>query len=242
MNALRRDDGFGMIDTLVGITLAAILMLGIGGVMRTGFAATRTASEEVRGDDDAQTLTTYLTRDLHAAVADTQLTSVTGGGASLTLGVPDVAGARFTTVTYAYDGTAGTVTRTVTAAGQTPVSVTVARSLALAYAPVFEYCSPVSFAITPAITAGSAAQVVAVSNTTNVKPGLELTVDAGAGAETVVATDATASTITAVFSKAHAAGVSASNACQSVAANVPFTIDGTLMVRTIRVSLHVRPS
>jgi hypothetical protein len=239
---LRSDDGIGLVDALVGIALAAILMLGIAGVARSAYAATRSAGEAVKGDEDVQLLASYLTRDVHAAVADPQLTSVSGGGATLRLGVVDVNTPRFSTVTYAYDAGAGTITRTVTAAGQTPVILVVARSLEPSYAPLFEYCSPIALTITPAITASGSAQAVGVSTTANVKAGIELTMGTGASAETVVVTDVGVGTLTAVFSKAHVAGTSASNACLSVAANVPFRVNGNLIVRTLRASLHLRAS
>jgi hypothetical protein len=239
---VRSDDGIGLVDALVGIALAAILMLGIAGVARSAYAATRSAGDAVKGDDDVQLLASYLTRDVHAAVADPLLTSVSGGGATLRLGVVDVSTPRFTTVTYTYDAGAGTITRTVTAAVQAAAVVVVARSLEPAYSPIFEYCSPIALAITPAITASGSAQAVAVSTTANVKAGVELTVGTGASAETVVVTDIGVGTLTAVFSKAHAAGTSASNACLSVAANVPFRVNGNLIVRTLRASLHLRSS
>jgi hypothetical protein len=242
MNRVRSDDGIGLVDALVGIALAAILMLGIAGVARSAYAATRSAGDAVRGDDDVQLLASYFTRDVHAAVADAQVTSVTGAGATLTLGVVDVNTSRFTTVRYAYDASAGTITRTVTAAGQAPVVFTVARFLEPSYAPLFEYCSPIALTITPAITASGGAQAVAASTTANVKSGVELVVGAGASAETVVVTDVGVGTLTAVFSKAHVAGTSASNACLSVAANVPFRVNGNLIVRTLRASLHLRVS
>jgi hypothetical protein len=240
---VREDAGFGLVDSLVGIALAGILMLGVAGVARTAYAATRSAGDAVKGDDDVQLLTTYLTRDIHAAVADQQLTSVGGGGATLTLGVAEAgASIRFITVTYVYDAGTGTMTRTVTAAGAAPVVTTVARSLEPAYAPVFEYCLPIALSITPAITASGAAQTVAVTTTANVKSGIELSVGSGVTAETVVVTDVGVGTITAVFSKGHDAGAAASNACRSIATNVPFRINGNLVVRTLRTGLHVRQS
>lgn len=242
MTRFRDDDGFSLIDMMVGLVLAGILMAGIGGIFRTAYAATRSAGDAVRGDDDVQLMATYLTRDGHAAVADAQIASVGGGGATLTLGIVEAGTAvRFTTVTYAYDAGAGTITRTVNAAGQAPVTLVLAHSLEPSYAPVFEYCSPIALTITPAITAGATPQTLAVSTTANVKPGIELAVDSGASAETVVVTDVGVGTITAVFAKSHTAGTSAANACLSVAANVPFRINGSLIVRTLRTSLRVRP-
>lgn len=242
MRALLSDDGIGLVDALVGIALASILMLGIAGVARSAYAATRSAGDAVKGDEDVQLLSSYFTRDVHAAVADAQLTSVGAGGATLTLGAVDVNTPRFTTVTYAYDAGAGTVTRTLTVAGQPPVTTVVAHSLETSYTPVFEYCSPIALTVTPAVTASGSPQTVAVSTTANVKTGVELAVGSAGSAETVVVTDVGASTLTAVFSKGHVAGTSASNACLSVAANVPFRVNGNLIVRTLRASLHVRAS
>lgn len=243
MRTLRSDRGFGLVDLLVGVVLAGILMLGIAGVARTAYAAARSAGDAVHGDDDLQALSAYLTRDVHAATADTQMTAVTGGGSTLTLGVAELgAPNRFSTVTYSYDSVAGTLTRTVASAGLPATSTVVARSLEPSYSPVFEYCAPIALTITPAITASSSPQTVAVTSTANVKAGIELTVGSGASAEVVVVTDVGVGTITAVFSSSHTASAAASNACLSILTNVPFRQSGTLVVRTLRTSLRVRPS
>ena len=146
-------------------------------------------------------------------------------------------------MTYAYDGTQGSITRTVRNAGAVTDTRIVARGLELAYLGVFEYCAPISLTMTPAITPGGSAQTIAVSNTTNVRVGSELSVDTGAAAETVVVTGFVANaSITAVFAKAHSAATPATNACLSLNVTVPYRFQGTLVVRTISAALHPRAS
>lgn len=64
-----------------------------------------------------------------------------------------------------------------------------------------------STTITPAITAGTAAQTVAVASGATLRVGQSVLVDTAAAQETVVLTAVTATTVTALFTKNHAGGV-----------------------------------
>lgn len=60
--------------------------------------------------------------------------------------------------------------------------------------------------ITPAVVASAASQTVAVASGAGLRPGQSVVVDTGASQEIVVLTAATATSVSAVFTKAHSAG------------------------------------
>jgi len=66
--------------------------------------------------------------------------------------------------------------------------------------------SSATYTLTPAITSGASAQSVAINSTTAIFVGQKLVVDTGSSQETVTVTAIGSNTISAIFSKSHAAG------------------------------------
>lgn len=161
--SLRNERGFGLIDFIVGTAIAAILLPAIVGVFHLGYQTVRVANEATQGNLNLTLLTTYLTRDGHAAPADAQLVSA-GSGTVLELGLVDPATDRFLRVTYAYtsDGTQGTITRTARVADQVVDSRIVARGLeplGASYPTVFAHCADATSGTCPSISATVAYRV-----------------------------------------------------------------------------------
>lgn len=146
---MSREDGFTLVEVMAGLVLGSILLASIFGVFLTGYASVRVSQDTMVGDQDVQLTLTYLQTDIHGSSRDPALLTVTNGGNTLALGVPDPSGSgRFLTVTYAYTSggspTVGTLTRTVTDATGAVVGTTaVARNLKPGLTSVFAAtCTP----------------------------------------------------------------------------------------------------
>lgn len=115
----RGDDGFTLVDTLVGTVIGSILMIALAGVFLTSYTSLRVSQDTLEGDADVQLALTYLQVDVHGSSRDPNLLTVTNGGNTLRLSSPDPSSAgRLLTIAYTYASSGspavGTITRTVT--------------------------------------------------------------------------------------------------------------------------------
>lgn len=146
---IQRDDGFTLIDVMVGTVVSGLLLAALVGIFQTGYQSLRVSSDAYLGQDDVQLALRYLMPDVqgasreHISVAD-----VPAVGGTLTLVVPEPNPNRLTTVTYVYSDAAGTITRTssfATLTGTTTEEVVIARHLKTNLLPAemtrFIYCA-----------------------------------------------------------------------------------------------------
>ena len=166
---IAREDGMTVIEVLVGAVLGAILMSALVSVFLTGYASVRVSQDTLVGDEDVQQTLTWIQTDIHGASRDPNLLTVTNGGNTLTLNVPDPsATGRLVTITYVYTsgGTplVGTLTRTVTAPAGAPKVTVIARNLKPGLTNVFT-ASPCTVAPGAGCTSVSAALQFVINGT-----------------------------------------------------------------------------
>lgn len=131
--ALRRDEGFTLIEFMIATMIASILMVAVYGAFHSGSATVRAVDEVSSADLAVQAAVGHLVRDTGGAarnpISGPKLLD-TGTGSTLILHVPVLTpGAEGTKrVVYEYVAASGTLTRTSSAAGVTRVDI-VAREL-----------------------------------------------------------------------------------------------------------------
>ncbi len=135
---MRREEGFTLVEMLIASVIGSLVITVVAGVILTAFSALRAANENFLGDDDVQLVLATLNVDVAAATPG--LITVSGPGDQLVLGVARPGSGKFVRVTYAYDSTAGTLTRSVDD-GTVAASV-VARNLKQGYGgTIFAFCA-----------------------------------------------------------------------------------------------------
>ncbi len=145
---MRRDEGFTLIEILIASVIGSLVITVVAGIILTAFSSLRAANENFKGDDDVQVVLAALNVDVQASTP--ALITVSGPGDQLVLGVARPGSGKFVRVTYTYDATAGTLTRSVDD-GTVAASV-VARNLKQGFTgAIFAFCS--SGAGCPSVTA-----------------------------------------------------------------------------------------
>lgn len=163
---MRRQDGFGLIDTLVAGLVVATITVVLANVFVSGFLTLRVADDNFRGDDDVQLVLLTLSRDVGGTTPS--LVTVSGSGQQLTLGAASTSAGRFVRITYTYDPATGEVVRSVDEGGATPRTTTVAHSLKKGLtAPIFAFCA--SGAGCPSVAATLVFQVRGIDVTRTIK-------------------------------------------------------------------------